>query len=57
MWKKDELSNKYVGTFGQLLGGGNNADSIFISYIKMNPRWLQIFNVKNKDLRRKKRNI
>lgn len=22
MWKKDELSNKYVGSFGQLLGGG-----------------------------------
>lgn len=39
-------------------GRGNNAGSLLMSYIKINPRWLKNLNVKNKVVRgKKKRNI
>lgn len=37
--------------------GKNNASSILMSYIKINPRWLKNVNVKNKVVRTKIENI
>lgn len=36
-------------------GRGNNAGSLLMSYIKINPRWLKNLNVKNKVVRGKKK--